>query len=65
MSTQPRLPSAVEGQAPAFGTVFAHRPALLKAFGELYATLWQRGVLDEPTREVVRLRNARVTSCSF
>ncbi len=65
MSTTPRVPSAVDGEPADFRTVFSHHPTLLQAFFQLYAQLWQGGVLDEPTREVVRLRNARVTSCGY
>jgi len=42
-----------------------HQPALWAAFARLYGTLWSRGVLDHPTKEVARLRNARVTGCGY
>ncbi|MDX2165646.1 MAG: carboxymuconolactone decarboxylase family protein [Deltaproteobacteria bacterium] len=42
-----------------------HQPALWDAFLRLYGTLWSRGVLDHPTKEVARLRNARVTGCGY
>jgi len=45
--------------------VLGHQPELMAAFSRLYAQLWSRGVLDHPTKEVVRLRNARVTDCRF
>jgi hypothetical protein len=45
--------------------VLAHAPAVLAAFLRLYGHLWQRGVVDHPTKEVVRLRNARITSCGY
>lgn len=50
---------------PAARSVLAHQPALLRAFQQLYGTLWSRGVVDHPTKEVARLRNARVTGCGF
>ncbi len=65
MSTTPRVPSAVPGQSAAFRTVFAHQPELLGAFHELYGTLWSHGVLDHATKEIARLRNARITDCGF
>ena len=42
-----------------------HRPELLAAFNHFYGTLWSHGVLDQPTKEVARLRNARVTGCGI
>lgn len=50
---------------PAERSVLAHQPELLRAFQNLYGTLWSRGVLDHPTKEVARLRNARITGCGF
>ncbi len=65
MSTTPRLPSAVPGKEAAFGTVLAHDPELLAAFGRCYSTLWMHGVLDHSIKEVARLRNARITDCGY
>jgi AhpD family alkylhydroperoxidase len=31
----------------------------------LYGTLWRDGIVDHPTKEVVRLRNARLTGCGY
>lgn len=42
-----------------------HQPDLFAAFNRLYGTLWSDGVLDQPTKEVARLRNARVTGCNI
>lgn len=65
MSTQPRVSSAVPGRPAQFGTALAHQPELFAAFGRLYATFWNEGVLDHRTKEVARLRNARITDCGF
>ncbi len=65
MSTTPRVPSAVAGEEASFRTVFAHQPGLLASFWQLYATLWSEGVVDHPTKEVARLRNARITDCGY
>lgn len=46
-------------------SVLAHQPEALAAFTQLYATLWSRGELDHPTKELARLRNARVTDCGY
>lgn len=65
MSTKPRVSSAVAGQPPGFGTALAHQPGLARAFGALYGTFWSQGALDHRTKEVTRMRNARVTDCGY
>jgi hypothetical protein len=65
MSTTPRVGSSVAGAEPGFRTVFGHRAELFAAFGELYGRFWSHGVLDHPTKEIVRLRNARITDCGY
>jgi alkylhydroperoxidase family enzyme len=50
---------------PGGATPFDHRPELWAAFNRYYGTLWSEGVLDQPTKEVGRLRNARVTGCGI
>ncbi len=69
MSSTPRLPPPVfDGPPPADPAqrgVLAHQPELLRAFLRLYGTLWSHGVVDQATKEVARLRNARVTGCNF
>ncbi len=46
-------------------TAFDHAPAVWAAFNRYYGTLWSEGVVDQPTKEVARLRNARVTGCGI
>jgi len=46
-------------------TLFDHRPDAWTAFNRYYGTLWSEGVVDQPTKEVARLRNARVTGCGI
>lgn len=65
MSTTPRLRSAIDGKKPSARTVMAHNPAVRRAFDDMYATLWSRGALDADVKELVRLRNARVTDCGL
>lgn len=65
MSTKPRVSSAVAGQPPGFGTALAHQPGLAGAFGALYGAFWSAGALDHRTKEVTRMRNARVTDCGY
>ncbi|HUI49885.1 MAG TPA: hypothetical protein VL119_14425 [Acidimicrobiia bacterium] len=56
----PRVRSPKGGLTP-----FDHRPSLWTAFNAYYGTLWSDGVVDDPTKEVGRLRNARVTGCGI
>ncbi|HEX5616297.1 MAG TPA: carboxymuconolactone decarboxylase family protein [Acidimicrobiia bacterium] len=50
---------------PGGATPFDHRADLFAGFNRYYGTLWSHGVLDQPTKEVGRLRNARVTGCGI
>lgn len=65
MSTTPRLASAIDGKDASIRTVMAHSPAVRGAFDAMYATLWSRGVVDVDVKELVRLRNARITDCGL
>lgn len=65
MSTIPRLPSAVAGAAPSIRTIWAHSPELRGRFDRMYATLWTGGLIGEDIKELVRLRNARITDCGL
>jgi len=63
---EPRIrPPSTDSRDPVQSSALAHQPALLAAFTRLYGTLWSHGVLDLPTKEMTRLRNARITDCSF
>uniref|UniRef100_UPI0035612C6D carboxymuconolactone decarboxylase family protein n=1 Tax=Litorivivens sp. TaxID=2020868 RepID=UPI0035612C6D len=53
------------GDDPISGSALALQPEALAAFNQLYGTLWSRGVLDHPSKELARLRNARKTNCVF
>ena len=65
MSTTPRLASAVEDKSANARTVMAHSPEVRAAFDQMYATLWSHGNVDLDVKELVRLRNARVTDCGL
>lgn len=65
MSTNPRVPSAVPGEAATLRSVLAHCPDLAAAFHRLYATLWSDGIVSQDIKETARMRNARVTDCGF
>lgn len=50
---------------PIAASPLALQPDLLASFLRMYATLWWDGVVDHPSKEVARLRNARVTGCRY
>lgn len=63
---KPRIrPPKSDSRDPVQSSALAHQQGLLAAFTRIYATLWSHGVLDHPTKEMARLRNARITDCSF
>lgn len=64
MSTVPRLSAAVESSS-TMGSILAHQPELARGFGGLYAQFWSHGSVDHPTKETVRIRNARITDCGY
>ncbi len=45
--------------------LFAAAPGAGEAFTNLYGTFWGEGRLDHQLKEVVRLRNARLTDCGY
>ncbi len=59
MSTVPRVGATTLREA------FRLQPDLFDAFWDLYGTMWMDGRVDHATKEVVRLRNARVTDCGY
>ncbi len=65
MSTTPRLPSADDLQPANLGTVLAHAPQVMQAFGALYASFWQSDTVSPVMKETTRIRNARVTDCGY
>ncbi len=65
MATTPRLDVALEGQPTTFRGILAHQPHLSRQFSDAYAVFWSQGVLDHPTKESVRIRNARITDCGY
>jgi AhpD family alkylhydroperoxidase len=50
---------------PGAQTAFEYCPDAWAAFNRYYGTLWTEGLVDQPTKEVARLRNARVTGCGI
>jgi alkylhydroperoxidase family enzyme len=46
-------------------SVLGEQPETLVAFLRLYGTLWSRGNVPQPLKEIARLRNARITDCGY
>ena len=65
MSTIPRVSSAIPGETAHFASVLAHQPILAARFADLYGALWASDVLSARTKEICRMRNARITACAF
>lgn len=65
MSTVARVSSAIPSETAHFSSVLAHQPILAKRFAELYGALWASDVLSARTKEICRMRNARITACGF
>lgn len=65
MSTIPRVSSAVPGEPAHFGSVLAHQPLPAARFGEAYGNFWNSDLVSARTKELCRMRNARITQCGF
>jgi alkylhydroperoxidase family enzyme len=60
----PRVqPPKTTSSDPIQSSPLALQPDTLDAFLRLYGVLWSRGVVDQPTKEVARIRNARRVDC--
>lgn len=46
-------------------SLFDWQPELYASFNTFYGALWSEGVLDMATKEVGRIRNARVVDCGI
>jgi AhpD family alkylhydroperoxidase len=53
------------GGDPIRSSALGHQPELAEAFVKLYGILWGHGIVDAPTKELARLRNARLTGCGY
>ena len=56
-------PPATRSADPIQASPLALQPELLQSFLRLYGTLWSQGVLDQATKELARIRNARTIDC--
>ena len=62
----PRVkPPRGRGSDPIASSALAHQPETLLAFLRLYGTLWSHGVVDQATKELARIRNARTIDCTI
>jgi hypothetical protein len=50
---------------PIRGDVLGEQPEAIAAFWRLYEQLWSHGTVDHGSKEVARLRNARITDCGY
>jgi alkylhydroperoxidase family enzyme len=48
-----------------FYRVLAHKPALLRAFTQLYGAIWDDGALDPRLKELAYLRTSIVNACDY
>jgi hypothetical protein len=53
------------GADPISASALGHQPAALLAFMKLYGRLWSHGILDQSTKEMARIRNARTVDCGI
>ena len=53
------------GVSAAAPVAMAAAPGAGEAFFDLYGWFWREGRLDQELKEVVRLRNARLTDCGY
>jgi alkylhydroperoxidase family enzyme len=65
MSAARVRPPQQRGSDPISGSALGHQPETLRAFLKLYGTLWSHGVLDQATKELARIRNARTVNCAI
>jgi alkylhydroperoxidase family enzyme len=48
-----------------FYKVLAHKPALLRAFTQLYGAIWEDGALDPRLKELAYLRASIANGCEY
>lgn len=56
-------PPATTSSDPIQSSPLALQPDLLAAFLRMYGVLWSGGIVDQATKEVARIRNARRVDC--
>jgi len=58
-------PPPTTASDPLATSVLGHLPASLATFQRLYGRLWRSPILDPVTKEIARMRNARITDCGY
>jgi alkylhydroperoxidase family enzyme len=54
-----------QGSVSNFSRMLAHRPAVLRAYNQLYGALWAESALPAAVKEVVFLRTAILSGCEY
>lgn len=65
MSAARVRPPKARGADPISASVLGHQPEALLAFMKLYGRLWSHGILDQSSKEMARIRNARTLDCGI
>ena len=65
MSAARVKPPKARASDPISSSVLGHQPEALLAFMKLYGRLWSHGILDQSTKEMARIRNARTLDCGI
>jgi alkylhydroperoxidase family enzyme len=63
-----RIFEAVErtqGAVSNFSRMLAHRPAVLRAYNQLYGAVWADSALPRPVKELAFLRVAILNGCEY
>lgn len=48
-----------------FSRMLAHRPAILRAYNQLYGAVWADSALPRPVKELAFLRVAILNGCEY
>ncbi|HSG79932.1 MAG TPA: hypothetical protein VLD62_10160 [Acidimicrobiia bacterium] len=61
MSSVPRVPVGEDR----LRVMFEHNRELGRRFATLYGVYWREGSLEQGLKELIRMRNARMTDCGW
>jgi alkylhydroperoxidase family enzyme len=53
------------GSVSNFYRMLAHKPALLRAFTQLYGVIWEEGALEPRLKELAYLRTSIANGCDY
>ena len=54
-----------QGAVSNFSRMLAHRPAILRAYNQLYGAVWADSALPRPVKELAFLRVAILNGCEY